>query len=37
MTTLVPSADGKHRYLVMNDLQRARALEAMILLSSQPH
>lgn len=37
VTTLVPSADGKHRYLVMNDVQRARALEAMILLSSQPH
>jgi inosine-uridine nucleoside N-ribohydrolase len=35
-TTLVPSAAGKHRYLVMNDVQRARALEAMILLSSQP-
>jgi purine nucleosidase len=37
VTTLVPSADGKHRYMVMNDVQRARALEAMILLSSQPH
>lgn len=36
VTTLVPSAEGKHRYLVMNDLQRARALEAMVLLSSQP-
>jgi purine nucleosidase len=36
VTTLTPSADGKHRYLVMNDVQRARALEAMILLSSQP-
>jgi inosine-uridine nucleoside N-ribohydrolase len=36
VTTLVPSAAGKHRYLVMNDIQRARALEAMILLSSQP-
>ncbi len=35
-TTLVPSDGGKHRYLVMNDLQRARALEAMVLLSSQP-
>jgi purine nucleosidase len=37
VTTLVPSTDGKHRYLVMTDVQRARALEAMILLSSQPH
>jgi purine nucleosidase len=36
VTTLVPSPAGKHRYLVMNDAQRARALEAMILLSSQP-
>jgi inosine-uridine nucleoside N-ribohydrolase len=36
VTTLIPAADGKHRYLVMNDVQRARALEAMILLSSQP-
>jgi inosine-uridine nucleoside N-ribohydrolase len=36
VTTLAPSADGKHRYFVMNDVQRARALEAMILLSSQP-
>jgi inosine-uridine nucleoside N-ribohydrolase len=36
VTTLIPSADGKHRYLVMTDVQRARALEAMILLSSQP-
>ena len=26
---------GKHRYLVMNDVQRARTLEAMILLSSE--
>ncbi len=36
VTTLVPSADGKHRYFVMNEVQRARALEAMLLLSSQP-
>jgi inosine-uridine nucleoside N-ribohydrolase len=36
VTTLIPAADGKHRYLVMNDMQRARALEATILLSSQP-
>jgi purine nucleosidase len=37
VTTLIPAADGKHRYMTMNDVQRARALEAMILLSSQPH
>jgi purine nucleosidase len=36
VTTLIPAAKGKHRYLVMNDVERARALEAMILLSSQP-
>ena len=35
VTTLLPSPGGKHRYLVMNDTQRARALEAMILLSSE--
>jgi inosine-uridine nucleoside N-ribohydrolase len=35
VTTLAPAADGKHRYMVMNDVQRARALEAMILLSSE--
>ena len=34
-TTLAPSADGKHRYMMVNDVQRARALEAMILLSSE--
>jgi inosine-uridine nucleoside N-ribohydrolase len=36
VTTLAPSANGKHRYMVMDDVQRARTLEAMILLSSQP-
>jgi inosine-uridine nucleoside N-ribohydrolase len=36
VTTLLPSPAGKHRYLLMTDAQRARALEAMILLSSQP-
>jgi inosine-uridine nucleoside N-ribohydrolase len=35
VTTLIAAADGRHRYLVMSDAQRARALEAMILLSSQ--
>jgi inosine-uridine nucleoside N-ribohydrolase len=37
VTALLPSPAGKHRYLVMNDAQRARALEAMVLLSSQPN
>ncbi len=36
VTTFVPSPDGKHRYLKTNDVLRARALEAMILLSSEP-
>jgi hypothetical protein len=31
-----PSATGKHRYLVLTDEQRARTLEAMIMLASQP-
>lgn len=35
-TTFEPSADGKHRYLKLNDIQRARALEALVQLSSQP-
>jgi inosine-uridine nucleoside N-ribohydrolase len=35
VTTFAPSAAGKHRYLVMNDVQRARTLEAMTLLSSE--
>jgi inosine-uridine nucleoside N-ribohydrolase len=30
------SASGTRRYLIMNDAQRARALEAMTLLSSEP-
>lgn len=36
VTTFAPSAGGKHRYMVMTDMQRARALEAMVLLSSEP-
>lgn len=32
----VERAGGYHRYLVMNDAQRARALEAMSLLASEP-
>jgi inosine-uridine nucleoside N-ribohydrolase len=31
-----PSPDGKHRYLILQDEQRARTLEALILLASQP-
>lgn len=31
-----PSPAGNHRYLILRDEQRARTLEAMILLSSQP-
>ena len=29
-------AGGKHRYLILKDKQRARALEAMVMLASQP-
>jgi len=32
----VAGAHGRHRYLVMDDAQRARTLEAMTLLASQP-
>ncbi len=35
-TKFEPSSGGRHRYLTVNDVQRARALEAMIWLSSQP-
>lgn len=35
-TKLQPSATGKHRYLTVNDVQRARILEALIWLASQP-
>jgi len=30
------SADGTHRYLVLSEEQKARALEAMVMLASQP-
>lgn len=33
---LEPATSGKHRYLKVDDLQRARILEAMIHLASQP-
>lgn len=35
-TSLQPDANGRHRYLTVNDVQRAKALEALIQLSSQP-
>ena len=35
-TIFNPAADGKHRYLVLEDGQKARTLEALILLASQP-
>jgi inosine-uridine nucleoside N-ribohydrolase len=31
-----PDKDGRQRYFLMNDLQRARALEAMTMLASEP-
>lgn len=31
-----PSATGNHRYLILTDEQRARTLEALIMLSSEP-
>ena len=36
MTRFEPDPTGRHRYLMVNDIQRARALEAMIWLASQP-
>lgn len=35
-TKFTPSAEGKHRYLKMNELQKARVVEALVQLSSQP-
>jgi hypothetical protein len=35
-TLFTASADGKHRYLILNEAQKARTLEALILLASQP-
>ncbi|MBI4874148.1 MAG: nucleoside hydrolase [Acidobacteria bacterium] len=31
-----PAADGRHRYLIVDGAQRARTLEAMTILASQP-
>ncbi len=36
VTRFAPDANGRHHYLIMNDAQRSRALEAIILLASQP-
>ena len=36
MTRLEPAAGGRDRYLTVNDQQRARVLEALIWLSSEP-
>jgi inosine-uridine nucleoside N-ribohydrolase len=35
-TIFIPAPDGKHRYLILGDDQKARTLEALILLASQP-
>ena len=35
-TKHVPEPAGRHRYLIVNDVQRARILESMIWLASQP-
>lgn len=35
-TPFSTASGGRHRYLIVNDLQRARALEAMVALTSQP-
>ena len=31
-----PGAEGKHRYLILNENQKVRTLEALIFLASQP-
>jgi hypothetical protein len=30
------AAEGKHRYLILDDAQKARTLEAMVMLASEP-
>jgi len=30
------SEQGRHRYLILNDAQKGRVLEALVMLSSQP-
>jgi len=36
ITRFTPSPEGKHRYLILESAQKARTLEALILLASQP-
>ena len=35
-TKFEPKAEGNHRYLILSELQKARTLEALVQLSSQP-
>jgi hypothetical protein len=35
-TLFTPSTEGKHRYMVLDETRKARTLEALILLASQP-
>jgi inosine-uridine nucleoside N-ribohydrolase len=35
-TIFTPAPDGQHRYLMVNEVQRARTLEAIVALASQP-
>jgi purine nucleosidase len=35
-TLFTPSPEGKHRYMVLDETRKARTLEALILLASQP-
>jgi len=35
-TVFTASAEGKHRYLILDQAGKARTLEALILLASQP-
>jgi inosine-uridine nucleoside N-ribohydrolase len=35
-TIFTPGAAGKHRYLILNDSQKVRTLEALVLLATQP-
>lgn len=36
VTIFTPAAEGNHRYLTVNEVQKARTLEAMIVLASEP-
>lgn len=35
-TVFTPAADGKRRYLILSEQQRARTLEALVMLASEP-